>query len=108
MSGAGTYPTRLRRTVCTRTPHPTNGQLVETFTPGEWYWCRLEYLGSSVRDENGGERTVRDVRVSVRNNPPLSVLDEFETEDGETVEIEGISPGDDELICEGFLRDAES
>jgi len=105
---AGNYDTMLQRLTCTRTKNPTNGDLEDAHAPGDWYWCRLEYTGSSVRDDWDGQQTAQDVTIGVRNFPALSPLDQFRDADGRVYEIESIRPGDDEWVCSCFSRDGDA
>jgi head-tail adaptor len=102
---AGNYNTRLQRMVCVRTKNATNGDLEESFTPGAYYWCAVEYTGSSVRDDWDGNQTAQDITVRVRNFPDLTALDRFQDADGREIVIESMYPGSDEWVCECYSRD---
>jgi len=82
----------------------TNGQDEETFTPGSYYWCRVE-IGSGRRQRDyGANQTGADVTVYVRNYPTLTALDRM-TDGTATLVIESIRAGDNEWICEAHYYD---
>lgn len=107
MAGAGNYPDRLQRLVRSTTKDPTNGQEEETFTPGSFYWCRIEPTNGRKQRQYGAEQTGADVTIYVRNYPDLSALDRlYSTEWDETYILDNIRRGDNELIADGFIFDA--
>lgn len=91
--------------VCSRVKNNTNGDLEESFSAGAYYWCAVEYAGSTVRDDYDGQQTSQNITVRVRNFPALSALDKFTDEDGKEIVIESIYKGDNELICECYSYD---
>lgn len=105
MAGAGQYPDRLQRLVRSVTKDPNNGQEEETFTAGDYYWCRLEYPTGRRQRQYGAEQTGADVTIFVRNYPTLTALDRL-TDGTTTFILDNIRPGDNELIADGYLFDA--
>jgi head-tail adaptor len=104
MAAAGNYPDRLRRLVRSVTKNTDNGQDEESFTPGDWYWCRVEVTNGRRQQDYGANQTGADVTITFRNYPTLSALDRMT--DGTTVyELDNIRQGDNELIADGYYYD---
>jgi len=102
--GAGNYPDRLRRLVRSTDKNAQNGQDEETFTPGAYYWCRVETPNGRRQKDYGATQTGADVTIFVRNFPTLTALDRLT--DGATVYVvESVRPGVNELIAEGNYFD---
>jgi head-tail adaptor len=104
MAQAGQYPTRLRRLVRSTSKDAANGQDEETFTPGAYYWCRVEMPNGRRQRDYGAIQTGADVTVFVRNYPTLTALDRL-TDGNTTLILESVRAGENEWICEANYFD---
>lgn len=103
--GAGNYPDRLQRLVRSIVKNTDNGQDEESFTPGAYYWCRVEYDIGTADVDYGAEQTGGTVTIHVRNQPTLSALDRL-SDGSTTFALDSIRPeGKTELVCEAHYYD---
>lgn len=101
----GQFDTRLQRLVCSRSTSPTSGEREATFTPGAYYWCRLEITGSTVRDDFDSNQTAVTATIFVNGFPALTALDRLEDEDGGVWRIDSLYRGDQETVCDCYQFD---
>ena len=105
---AGQFDTQLRRRICTKTANATNGDREQDFTDGNYLWCKVEYTGSTVRDDFGSEQTTVTATIYVHNSPTLTTQDRLRDEDGKDWRIDSLYPGDDEIICDCYQYDGDA
>lgn len=101
---AGQYDTRLQRLTCAKAADAM-GDRVADYLPDEWYWCKVEYTGSEVREDFNSEQTAVTATVYVHGFPLLAAVDRFQGDDGKHWHIVSIYPGDDEWVCDCFQYD---
>lgn len=106
----GDYNKRLQRLVCNGERSTTDGGPEPTYTAGAWYWCAIDYTGSSVRDDYDGNQSAQDAVIRVRGNPTLSPRDKFQDADGRLWVIESMFPNPNvfELVVNAYSRDSEA
>lgn len=102
--GAGNFTDRLQRLVRSTTKNTDNGQDEETFTPGDWYWCRIEVTGGRRQEDYGAMQTGADATIFIRNTPALTALDRMQ-DDTTVYVLDNIRQGDNELIVEARYYD---
>lgn len=110
MGRAGEYAWRLRRLVNNGNRSTTDGGPEPTYTPGAYYWCAIDYTGSSVRDDYQGNQSARDAVIRVQGFPTLSPLDRLLDLDGRTWRIESLFPDRDgyQLVVNAYSLDSEA
>jgi head-tail adaptor len=105
MSRAGQYPHRVQVLVRTSTTNAL-GEVVESFTPTQFLWCRIEEDSPRRAGEYGGNQTGIEGTISLRNYPAITTLDMLRDGYDRTWKIEGKTTGSNEVILNVYTDDS--
>lgn len=102
---AGNYHDRVQLLVRSATTDDI-GDDVEVFTPGRYYWARVEEQASRRASEFGGNQTGISGQIFLRNYITFDTLDMIRDVFGRVWKVEGSVWGANETILDVYTDDS--